>query len=199
MTPLLRAAPAALGCIGVISCAAFGVESSSIDTPAPADASAETGSADGGARERDAARFPDAATVWSGNGHAYEVVATESSWTVARTAAVERGGHLATLGSDEENLFVWSLVPAAAQNGKAGPWLGGLQSTLPDGGRLATDQGWQWIVASEPWSIASWAPGEPNDRFDKSDEQYLCYYSGPMWSDNGANDVRPGYVVEYEP
>lgn len=204
MTRLLRAIPAAFGCLGMISCAAFGVDSSSVDTPAPVDASAETGSVDGGAvegsaGERDPARFPDAATVWSGNGHAYEVVALESSWEEARMAAEKRGGHLATMGSDEENSFVWGLVPPAAKSGKAGPWLGGVQSTLPDGGRLAKDEGWHWIVASEPWSIAPWAPGEPNDGFGAVDEPYLCYYSGPKWSDNGAHERRPGYVVEYEP
>ena len=71
-------------------------------------------------------------SVWDGgNGHFYEAVAVPAgiTWTEASEAANAAGGHLATITSEAENSFVFSLVDddrfwfewVSLQ----GPWLGG--------------------------------------------------------------------------
>ncbi len=82
------------------------------------------------------------------NGHWYEVVATPAGirWTDANAAAASilPGGHLATIGSLEENDFVFSLVDDAQYwyedsfGTKLGPWLGGT-----DGG---VEGQWEWVT-----------------------------------------------------
>ena len=72
-----------------------------------------------------------------GNGHSYEAVNVGSpiSWTQAKTAAEQAGGHLATLTSEAENSFVFHLIEAplywrgyqAAMPLASGPWIGGFQ------------------------------------------------------------------------
>lgn len=51
-------------------------------------------------------------TRWSANGHFYDVVLTPGtiSWENANDAAALAGGYLATITSEAENAFVYSLV-----------------------------------------------------------------------------------------
>ena len=52
-----------------------------------------------------------AGTIWSANGHEYEVVTSEGiTWTSASTAAQASGWYLVTIGSAAENSFVESLL-----------------------------------------------------------------------------------------
>ena len=52
------------------------------------------------------------ALKWNGNGHFYEVVEVPAgiTWVDARAAAKAKGGDLASLATNEENRFVWSLI-----------------------------------------------------------------------------------------
>jgi MYXO-CTERM domain-containing protein len=145
-----------------------------------------------------------------GNGHWYDVVQIDSGigWTSARAAAEGRGGYLATVGSQAENLFVYNLVkdipalwPQDAGGNAVGPWLGGYQPAGSD----EPAGGWSWVTG-ESWSFSDWVSGEPNNYANA--EHYLHYYwpsgggtapvMGPTW-----NDLRESvplgvraYVVE---
>ena len=145
--------------------------------------------------------FPDGATVWPENGHAYLVVTSETplSWSEASSVAVARGGHLVTISSAQENEFVFSLVLARpdAFKGYYGPWIGAIQRV--DG--VEPDGGWSWVTG-EPWSFSAWKAGEPNE--SNEGEDFANFYSsttpkGSTWSDvtDKTNEVV-AYIIEFE-
>ena len=90
-----------------------------------------------------------------GNGHWYAVIIEQetTAWTAARSAAMERGGDLASLESEMEQQWAFTsfgpdpypnawnnqLQPAATQ---FGPWIGGVQD--PDGEEPLG--GWHWLT-----------------------------------------------------
>ena len=147
-----------------------------------------------------------------GNGHSYEAVAVPEgiSFVDAQLAAEEKGGHLATIASMEENEFVFKLVDDqkywSAQGGNGfGPWLGGYQ----DGEATETKKGWKWIT-DEEWKYDDWNPAnnEPNDSDGNEDhgEDYAHYFTfgstepEAKWNDSDNHAVGiVGYVIEWTP
>jgi len=90
-----------------------------------------------------------------GNGHWYAV--TNDRYTdfwVAQDSAEQLGGHLVTITSQAENLFVADLS-------LGNPILGGYQSlTAPDYSEPLG--GWRWVTG-EDWLFEGWRAGEPNN------------------------------------
>ena len=136
-----------------------------------------------------------------GNDHYYEFVDNGSAitWVDAKTAAEQRGGHLAVVTSGDENNWIINniLLPESPETAIHGPWLGGFQDfasptySEPSGG-------WTWVTG-EAWSYTAWAfPAEPTGG---AGQDYLHYW---RWLDLGWNDhVYDGagvysYVVEYD-
>jgi len=139
---------------------------------------------------------------WAQNGHWYEVVVVTEpiSWPDAQAAAVAKGGYLATLTSEEENLFVFDLVCSAPgawthpAEFAEGPWLGGSDA--------ACEGNWQWVTG-EPWGYAPWFRSDLPDDWGTG-EDYLCFWAvgdpAPTWNDASAPQSSIfSYVVEYEP
>ena len=146
-----------------------------------------------------------------GNGHWYELVIFPSpiSWSEAKSAAEDMGGHLATLSSASENAWVFSNIAQFAGAWLCGqdcygPWLGGFQD------RSASDfsepsGGWRWVTG-EPWQYTAWEPNLPNNAGPLQD--YLHYYgpSSPssfftpaaFWDDIHTDVGLRSLVVEYE-
>ena len=158
---------------------------------------------------------------WQGNRHFYEVVAIPEgiTWLEAQAAAKARGGQLASLTSQEENRFVWSLIAGKPgfwttslrpgkpdQTDAVGPWIGLFQqrhqAQEPAGG-------WRW-VSGESFRYANWAPGKPNNLEEVEDYGQFFSVAGSTdeatWNDF-SNDPsklksikarRPvAYIVEY--
>jgi hypothetical protein len=132
------------------------------------------------------------------NGHFYDVILSNITWTEASLAAVGAGGYLATITSQEEQAFIATLVaPFITVQGDAGFKLGGFQpadSTEPGGG-------WQWVT-TEAWSYANWAGGEPNNAGGNEAYLYLDERFSWAWNDYQDNDsyYNPkGYIVESVP
>jgi hypothetical protein len=140
---------------------------------------------------------------WSGNNHIYEVVRVANGilWESANMSAKNRGGHLVTISSQEENDFVFSLVSSSIH--RHGYWLGGYQlphSPEPDGG-------WVWVTG-EPWVYSNWDVDEPNDGYiigvsewGPEDRLHFHWEDIPAWNDlpAGPIDNLPcGYIIEYE-
>ena len=129
-----------------------------------------------------------------GNGHYYEHVVVSLNWTDAMSAAAERTwdgatGHLATLTSAEENVWVWTSLGEPFQ-----AWLGGFQLDPS----APADVGWTWVTG-EPWEFTNWWPGEPNDAGWFAQEDVLHFTQTGAWNDlNGTHDVEAGMIVEYE-
>jgi hypothetical protein len=151
---------------------------------------------------------------WSVNGHWYEAVSVPNgiTWDQANAAAstsvfMGMTGHLATITSAGENLFISGLSP----NPGAGVFiLGGFQSPLA----TTMDGGWNWVTG-EPFVYTNWNPfgaQEPNDGNDGSealgpgDEDKLHFRGdffvnadGLTWNDYDGGSSPLGYVVEFEP
>ncbi len=133
------------------------------------------------------------------NGHFYQAVVNETdsiSWDAAReraSAMTLQGvpGHLATITSEEEGLFIKDNFADVLD---AGPFIGGFQplgSSEPDGG-------WRWVTG-EPFDYTSWGQVEPNN--DGGDEACIQVFDGspPIWNDfpcrAGSGAV---FLVEYD-
>ena len=91
------------------------------------------------------------AQVFAGNGHRYQYMPGEFTWTEAAANAKSLGGHLATLTSQEEHDWAWHTfspwVPSqlASAYRTRGWWIGGLRS--------AEDGQWQWVTG-EPFEFS---------------------------------------------
>ena len=135
--------------------------------------------------------IPDEAISF--NGSYYKVFDTTLSWYAARNYAESLGGHLATITSREEQLFIESLI----QDGdKDEYWLGGT-----NGGREGE---WAWVTGERFTSetFQNWAPGEPNNQ--GGIEHYLIIINTwhpnlfGFWNDGtveGSGNI--GFIVEW--
>lgn len=134
-----------------------------------------------------------------GNGHWYSLVVSSSplSWGTAQSACEARGGHLATIRSEAEDIFVFSLANTpSAWNGHLGPWLGGRQ-ILGTGEPVGV---WEWVTG-EPWGYVG-----PDETFSNNggppgtDENRLHYIDFiRRWNDipeDGYKGVR-SYIIEW--
>ena len=135
-----------------------------------------------------------------GNGHTYEVVVVPEgiTWIDANSLAEQKGGHLATITSQDENDFIFSLINDRQYwNGSGGPLLGGYQ--LP--GSAEPHGGWTWVTG-EPFVYSNWRFDQPNNLGNES-----CIHFGwgggitPTWNDLSdiytANSTPIAYVVEF--
>ena len=140
-----------------------------------------------------------------GNGHFYEQVDGDISWTDARDAATAKSfmgssGYLATSTSAVENQFLVDHFDTFHH------WIGGFQFD-----ELAEQAGhWRW-VPDEPWSYTNWfTPQEPNNSGGPEDFLVFVGSNTPvgLWQDWLVNGVFPpnnefdrphGYFVEYNP
>ena len=146
-----------------------------------------------------------------GNGHWYRLVLSGPiTWTNARAASEQIGGHLVTPTSAAENAFLLTIASRGSNplawvddfgGNSGGPWIGGYQPA-----NASLSQPWAW-VSGEPWSWTGWAPGEPNGGFGPGvSVTALLGYAGSNtirgWSDAGLSDfppypLPPSYVVEW--
>lgn len=124
--------------------------------------------------------------LWSedcgGNGHWYEVRLTPMNLNEARGAAVSRGGILASINSEEENAFVYSLlenIPAAWEK-EFGPWLG----------LWSNNSTWWWLDGTT-FDYNAWASGEP-----KTGDDGAVFFISSEWYGKQSNFIATGYINE---
>lgn len=137
--------------------------------------------------------------------HTYEIVQSDMSWSDARKAAQEHGGHLATITSLEE---MYEVAKVAEESGLRYLWLG---AVLTSSEMEWSDNSW---ITGENWSYENWYPGEPSkEDADGTKEYYLCLWKAKYqeedigWTFNDQrNDIvkdfdeykgKVGYIVEY--
>lgn len=130
----------------------------------------------------------------------YEIIPADVSWTDANAECILRGGHLATISSEEE---MDQLIALAEDSGLRFLWIGGYTSVYGS-------QAFGHWVTGEPFSYTAWYDGEPSrNDMDGTPEMYIM-----MWKINNAwswNDQRndpasdlnyfvgnTGYICEYE-
>lgn len=110
------------------------------------------------------------------NGHSYYRSTGSMTWTNARQACLNMGGHLVTVTSPAENNFIFNLWP----NG----WIG-LTDEVVEGQ-------WRWVTG-EPFSWSNWNGGEPNNA---GNEDYIQFVGGGKWND--LPNVSLPYVLEFD-
>ncbi len=141
-----------------------------------------------------------------GNGHWYEAVAVPAGldWQAADSAAAAKGGYLASITSEAENNFVFSLIddeqfwrsggPGAYYRG---PWIGG---ALNAGITPPIDplEDWEWTTGEafdyENWRTSSGEPGGDGDRIHFADSPE--WVRSAEWNDLPGTFLLNGYVVE---
>ena len=125
------------------------------------------------------------------NGHYYMLYNDASSFDSAQQKCIERGGHLATLTTAEENSFVYSyIVSLGVKNAYFG---------FTDAEREGT---WKW-VNGETSDYTNWHSGEPNGENSKEDYAMFYYkFSDGTWNDGdfGGSTVNGGtyYLCEWD-
>ena len=127
-----------------------------------------------------------------GNGHWYEAVSVPSgiSWLDANDAAIEMGGYLVTITSEDESQWIREQVSSNPILWTSG-W--GTQNAGPYIGARHDGDSWTWTT-NETWSYTNWHPGNPNNSpnavailfdLDGSDGGYgwqdIDYPPGPDW------------------
>ncbi|GEM_PF-4872760 len=113
--------------------------------------------------------------VWEN--HTYQLMETGLTWKQAKAACEEVGGHLATVGSIEEQKALNQLMDEYGD--RISYWIGGTDAE--------TEGEWKWIT-DEPFSYINWIDGEPDNSTDMESggENYLAMYRGKHGS-NAAN------------
>ena len=135
-----------------------------------------------------------------GNGHWYQLIIPPKRINVgdAATAARQRGGDLASIGSTAENQFVFALA-AATPSLWTLVWTGATQKSGPWIGAHYVDGVWQWSDGVA-WSFANWSPGNPNYLPGESAVLYMGEANGPptnMWNNIYPDYLNWGYVIEW--
>jgi hypothetical protein len=87
-------------------------------------------------------------------GHTYHFISTRLSWDAAEAEARRMGGHLVTINSAAENLFLFQYIRRAAMQGDVQTWIG-----LSDGGGTGP---FRW-ASGEALAYTNWAAGEPGN------------------------------------
>lgn len=120
------------------------------------------------------------------SGHRYELFNISTTWDQAYKICEERGGHLVTISSSEENNFVLNLSKQANVNRLT--WLGGYANN---------NREWFWIT-DESISYTNWESGEPNNY--GGNENRMNMSTDGLWNDIAihANARENCFVCEYE-
>ena len=117
------------------------------------------------------------------------------SWTDASDYCESKGGHLATITSEEEQEAVYGLVKD--KGAKNVYWIGASSSS-------GTDFKW---VTGESWGYTNWGSGEPNNPVGGNENYVQMYRDSGKWND-GENNGDPnldywslkntGFICEWE-
>ncbi len=143
-------------------------------------------------------------SYYAGTGHYYQAVyvPTGITWLDANAAAKASGGYLASILSQDENDFVYSLVntdafftTSTSTSERLGPWFGAQNVTG------TTSFSW---TSGEAVGYTNWRNGQP-DGFGGG-TQYGQFYAGAgigsTWGDDPSTSPAgygnpKGYVVEF--
>ena len=123
----------------------------------------------------------------------YKAIKGALTWEEALADAESKGGHLATITSEDE----WHAVNQVLGKVPNGYYLGGTGEK--------TEGVWEWIT-NEVWNFTKWAKGEPNNVFRKQygDEDHLQTWTqtadgNRLWNDiyDEKNPWSHGYILEF--
>lgn len=120
---------------------------------------------------------------WAGNGHLYQVIDSNVSWSAAKADAQARGGHLVTITSAREQ--AWIKRTFVDGNGTHGSlWIGLYQDQKPARRAWPPDARWHWLTG-EALVYANWSPDQPDDWWSSEEDNQENY--GEMWVNRWAS------------
>jgi FtsZ-binding cell division protein ZapB len=124
----------------------------------------------------------------------YQAIEGKFTWEEAKADAESKGGHLATITSEEE----WHALERVLGQVPYGYYLGGTDEK--------TEGVWEWIT-NEVWNFTKWAKGEPNDHSNPKygdSEDYLQTWKETGDGNRNWNDIwgvinphSKGYILEF--
>lgn len=119
--------------------------------------------------------------------NSYKIYEGKYTWDEANALCEEMGGHLATITSAEEQLFIDYL-----NSNNACLWIGGYKHN---------NDNWSWVTG-EAISYTDWYKNEPNNgydevigRFTSANEDRMCLYP-TKWNDAN-QDNKMGFICEW--
>lgn len=117
--------------------------------------------------------------------HQYKIFYDTLTWEEAKAACEAKGGHLATITSEEEQQKL-NLYNAGNHN----LWIGGYKNA---------DGQWFW-VNGEPWTYENWGDGEPNNSSNVVAGESCVAMWPEKWNDlaNSNTYEQSGYICEWE-
>ena len=117
--------------------------------------------------------------------HQYRIFYDALTWEEAKAACEAKGGHLATITSEEEQQ---KLNLYNAGNHKL--WIGGYKNT---------ERQWCWVTG-EPWEYENWGDGEPNNSSNVVAGESCVAMWPEKWNDLANSNVyeQSGYICEWE-
>lgn len=117
--------------------------------------------------------------------HQYKIFYDTLTWEEAKAACEAKGGHLATITSEEEQQ---KLNLYNAGNHKL--WIGGYKNT---------EGQWCWVTG-EPWEYENWGDGEPNNSSNVVAGESCVAMWPEKWNDLANSNVyeQSGYICEWE-
>jgi Ran GTPase-activating protein (RanGAP) involved in mRNA processing and transport/GTPase SAR1 family protein len=115
-----------------------------------------------------------AEALLSGQATEYMFNNKKMSWKDHEDAAIEWGGHLASIHSMEEHEHVKNLA-------KGEFWIGGRRIESHKGNDPGSEH-WKWADGS-PWDFTLWAPGEPNNCGNQKNRVQMCDWCKYKWND----------------
>ena len=117
--------------------------------------------------------------------HQYKIFYDTLTWEEAKAACEAKGGHLATITSEEEQQKL-NLYNAGNHN----LWIGGYKNA---------DGQWCWVTG-EPWEYQNWGDGEPNNSSNVVADESCVAVWPVKWNDlaNSNTYEQSGYICEWE-
>lgn len=117
--------------------------------------------------------------------HQYKIFYGTLTWEEAKAACEAKGGHLATITSEEEQQKL-NLYNAGNHN----LWIGGCKNA---------EGQWCWVTG-EPWEYENWGDGEPNNSSNVVEGENCVAMWPEKWNDlaNGNIYEQSGYICEWE-
>lgn len=139
-------------------------------------------------------------SVISSEGKKYELYDNALDWATAKKFCEEKGGHLVTINSYNENELVYNMI----KNKNQITWIGASYNT--------DKSKWLWVT-NEPFNYTNWADGQPSNS-NSQPEYYAHMYpfnlgvsqTAGKWNDaNGGSSFssfyakqNSNYICEYE-
>ena len=133
--------------------------------------------------------IPESSEFMDFSNHSYKVIDNSeiTSFQEANKYCKSIGGHLATIQSQEENDYIYSLI---ISNGYSSAYFG-----LTDQDNEGT---WKW-TNGEPVNYLNWASSEPNS--ENSEENYAMFYykyADGKWNDGRWGDNTTAFICEWD-